>query len=102
MRPLASEINASCPEPEAAGVPARRPHERSWDGDAITHRVTLGYVLFIPHDPSAGRSGYRAMSPRRQPPRPLRSSPHPPLTAHPGRLPVPDPVSTRDELSVAR
>jgi hypothetical protein len=35
--PLISEINANGPEP--LGV-ARRPCERSRDGDAITHRMT--------------------------------------------------------------
>jgi hypothetical protein len=40
--PLASEINASGPEPGAAGVPARRLRELSWDDDAITHHMTLG------------------------------------------------------------
>jgi len=39
--PLTSEINARRPEPGAAGMPARRPRERSWDDDAIKHHMTL-------------------------------------------------------------
>jgi hypothetical protein len=45
--PLTSEINARRPEPGAAGMPARRPRERSWDDDAIEHHMTL-FKLYSP------------------------------------------------------
>ncbi len=99
---LASKINVSGAGPGAIRSPARQPRERSWDGDAITRRVTL--VKLCSSLTTLPPAGAIAAQPFRDAdhPRPTRSSPHPPLYGPPRALSVPDPVSTMDELSVAR
>jgi hypothetical protein len=97
--PLSSEINARGPEPGAAGVPARRPRERTWDHDAIEHHMTLFLSCIHPSRPFPPARRDRDAASATQTYAVLPSSaPY----SSPRALSVPDPVSTIDELSVAR
>ena len=99
---LASEITASGPGAWSDSV-TRPAAPRAFMGWRRGHASRGPWLSCVhSHDPSAGRSDRRAVFPRRRPPRPLRSSPHPPLIRPTQGDAAPDPVSTMDEPSVAR